>query len=133
MENPILQSRMKKLFTEAFTAIEIAEPLLSFDNDRSATDVHAIMLSKELTVIGIRNAGVVTGYALLHELTEGVSGDHIHLFNNDQIVLPSTSFPDIIDKLCSCQYCFVSVLDSAGAVISKVTDTYAGFILKKLA
>jgi len=119
MRNQILQSRMKKLFTEAFTAAEIAEPLLSFDNDRDAMDVRSIMSSKEVTVIGIRCDGVIAGFALLDDLSEGVCGNYIHPFANEQVISASTSFPDIIDKLCKWQYCFVSALDSIGAVICK--------------
>ncbi len=119
MGNQILRSRMKKLFTEAFTAVEIAEPLLSFDNDRNSKHVKQIIAANEQTVAGVRVDGVVAGFALLDELSEGICGDHIYPFDNEQIISVSTSFPDIIDKLCNWQYCFVSILDSIGAVICK--------------
>ena len=119
MGNHILQSKMKRLFTEAFTAAEIAEPLLSFNHDCPATDVRSTILSKEVTVAGIRSDGFIAGFVLLDELSGGACGDHIHPFDNDQVISASASFPDIIDRLCNWQYCFVSVLDSVGAVVSK--------------
>ena len=51
MNSELLQSRMKRLFTEGFTAMDIAEPLLSFDADKSAEHVRQFMSDGNLGVI----------------------------------------------------------------------------------
>jgi hypothetical protein len=118
VKNQILQSRMKKLFTEAFTALEIAEPLLSFDNDKNSEHVKQAIGAKNQTVAGVRIDGVVAGFVLLEDLSAGTCGEHIQTFSNN-VTTETASFPEVIDILSGSDYCFVSVLDSVSAVITK--------------
>jgi len=62
MDNTSLQVRMKRLFTEGFMAIDIAEPLASFDADKNAADTLQFMNKNNLDVVGVRRDGVVAGY-----------------------------------------------------------------------
>lgn len=118
MGNQILQSRMKKLFAEAFTAVEIADQLLSFDSDKNSEYVKQSITANEQTVAGVRVDGVVTGYVLLKDLTAGVCGDHIRRFSNN-VLTETASFPEIIDVLSDYEYCFISALDSVSGVVTK--------------
>ncbi len=47
-----LQTRMKRLFTEGFTAIDIAEPLVSFEADKNATEIRQFMVVNNIEVVG---------------------------------------------------------------------------------
>ncbi|MHC4268977.1 MAG: hypothetical protein ACYSTS_10975 [Planctomycetota bacterium] len=119
MDNTSLQVRMKRLFTEGFMAIDIAEPLASFDTDKCAIDTLQFMNKNNLEVVGVRRDGVVAGYVQQQDLTGGKCGDHMHYFDKG-IVLAETSFyPEVIDCLSRSRYCFISVLGSVGAVITR--------------
>ncbi len=119
MDNTSLQIRMKKLFTEGFMAIDIAEYLVSFDADKCAVDTLQFMNKNDLEVVGVRWEGVVAGYVQQQDLIDGRCGDHMHCFDKS-IVLAETSFyPEVIDCLSRSKYCFVSVFGSVGAVITQ--------------
>ena len=99
MDNTSLQVRMKRLFTEGFMAIDIAEPLASFDTDKCAVDTLQCMNKNDLEVVGVRRDGVVVGYVQPQDLIGGKCGDHMHCFDKG-IVLAETSFyPEVIDCL----------------------------------
>lgn len=119
MGNQILQFRMKKLFTEAFTTIEIAEQLLSFDSNRNSDEVKQILTEKKLNVAGIRIDGVVAGFVLLEDLTSGTCGNHMQPFSENLTLTETASFPEIIKVLSETEFCFVTLLGSVGAVITK--------------
>jgi hypothetical protein len=110
---------MKRLFTEGFTAMDIAEPLLSFDADKSAEHVRQFMSDSNLGVIGIRKDGVVTGYVQLENLADGNYADYVNYFDEGVVLHQTSSYRDVIDCLSRFKYCFVSVLGSVSAVITR--------------
>ena len=100
-------------------AIDIAEPLVSFDTDKCAVDTLQFMNKNDLEVVGVRREGVVAGYVQPQDLIGGKCGDHMHCFDKG-IVLAETSFyPEVIDCLSRSRYCFISVFGSVGAVITQ--------------
>ena len=119
MNSELLQSRMKKLFTEGFTAMDIAEPLLSFDADKPAKNVRQFMSDNNLDVVGIRKDGVVTGYVQLEDLADGNCADDMHYLDENIVLHQTSSYRDVIDCLSRSKYCFVSVLGSVSAVITR--------------
>ena len=73
---PLIESipaRLKKLSQEEFTAMDIAEPLVSFDEEKQTPEVKAFMAARDFDLIGVRRSDLVCGYALLDELAEGLS------------------------------------------------------------
>ena len=62
MERTSRNDRMRRLLTGGFTALDIAEPLMSFDAIRGATDVASKMAEQHLTVVGVRRDGIVAGF-----------------------------------------------------------------------
>ncbi len=119
MNSEPLQSRMKRLFAEGFTAMDIAEPLLSFDADKPAKNVRQFMSDNSLDVVGVRNDGVVIGYVQLEEMADGNCADYVHCFDEGVVLDQTSSYRDVIDCLARSKYCFVSVLGSVGAVITR--------------
>ena len=66
-----MQTRMKRLFTEGFTVLDIAEALVSFDADRNAVEVQRFMAENGLEIAGVRKDGLVSGYVRREELASG--------------------------------------------------------------
>jgi hypothetical protein len=114
-----LQTRMRRLFTEAFTVMDIAEPLISFDAPRPADEVGELMEQRHLRVVGVRDGGTVTGYVRREDLTHGTCGDHLQPFTDEQVVAESSSFPEVLAALEDSRYCFVSILNHVGAIVSR--------------
>ena len=120
-ESTLLQSRMKRLFTEGFTAADIAEKLVFFDSKRNADRVRLFMKEKGLEVVGVRRAGSVAGYVLREDLSGGSCGDCMRRFEGSSVLDSSTSLKEVMEALDSSSYCFVSVRGHVEAVIVRVS------------
>jgi len=119
MNTNFLQVRMQKLFTEGFIVLDISEALISFDADRDAAEIQRFMAEKNLSVIGIRKDGVVTGYTTKDKLTGGKCGDHIHTFDDKMVLSATSSLQEVMEALSANKYCFVSVLGKVGGIVSR--------------
>ncbi|MBW2072468.1 MAG: bifunctional (p)ppGpp synthetase/guanosine-3',5'-bis(diphosphate) 3'-pyrophosphohydrolase, partial [Deltaproteobacteria bacterium] len=82
MKTRFLQNRMKRLFTEGFTVLDIAEALVSFDADRSAAEVKQFMADNDLEIVGLRKDGLVSGYVRQEELLTGKCVDYLRSFTD---------------------------------------------------
>lgn len=102
--------RALRLFTEAFTAQDISELLVSFDNDTSAVKSQEVMYSKEWSVAGLRQGGLVTGYVLRDDLVSGYCGDYIREFATGQLVTGDAPLSDVVHVLTQHDFCFVDLL-----------------------
>jgi hypothetical protein len=84
----IKSSRLRRLFFEGFSALDIAEPLVSFDAESDAQTVRTFMLEKDFDLVGIRVDGLVNGYVRQDELTEGLCRDHLRAFTPEDDLVP---------------------------------------------
>ena len=115
-------SRLHRLFLEGFSAMDIAEPLVSFDASAEACTVRDFMAEKHFDLVGIRQEGLVSGYVRGEDLTGGQCLDHIRPFTPDDDLIPDTAnLIDVVKSLAINQQCFVTVLGRVGAIIT-LTD-----------
>ena len=121
MDREALQLRMKRLFTEGFTVLDIAEPLLSFDGSADAATAAAALERSRDPVGGVRHDGRVTGYVRASDLEAGgACGDHAREIDPDIIVQHQASLPEAVQRLGEEQeYCFVSVLGQIDAFVAR--------------
>ncbi|WP_456373689.1 HD domain-containing protein [Thiolapillus sp.] len=111
--------RVQRLFSEAFTAKDIAEPLPSFDGDRLARGVQALMQEAGLQVAGVRDRGIVVGYIRREELTGETCLDHSRGFSPDQQIYGDASLSEVILVLSRHDHCFVTMLNTVSGVITR--------------
>jgi hypothetical protein len=113
------RASIRRFIKEGFTAIDVAEALVSFDADQPAGRVAAFMREHDFDVIGVRQDGIVVGYARLEALTSGTCGDHILYFGTDQLVHDAAPLHRITSML-GCTACvFVSTLGTVGGIITR--------------
>ena len=78
-----LKSSLKdlhRLFDRSVTARHLAEPFVSFDGPRQATEVLTFMEEKDFDVVGVRWNGQLVGYVNRDELTGGTLDNHLRPF-----------------------------------------------------
>jgi len=115
-------SRLRRTFLEGFSAMDIAEPLVSFDDYAKSADVQQFMKDKGFNLVGVRQNGLVEGYVRREDLTSGTCGDHFNPFTPDDDLVPDTAnLIDVVKSLAINQQCFVTILDRVGAIIT-LTD-----------
>ena len=108
-----------RLFTESFTAQDIAEPIRSFDIDKPCKDIRPIMEKHQLDIICLRDKGVITGYVRQNDLNEGCCGDHLRPFRQGQVLSSDSSLSDIIHVLTLQQYGFIRMFDDVVGYVSR--------------
>ena len=110
---------LRKIFTENFSASDIAEPLLSFDDTTPAADVRAMMEERRFEVVGVRHKGVITGYARRDELGDGKCGDVLRSFDEAEVAPAAVSFPTIIAMLRDRPRLFLTTYGQVGGIVSR--------------
>jgi hypothetical protein len=114
-----LQIRMKRLFTEGFTVLDISENLVSLDADKNAAETKLYLSENNLDIVGLRNNGLVAGYIRRNELTDGKCSDHMHYFDEKLLISATSSLQEVLEILAESEYCFVSLLGKVGAIVTR--------------
>lgn len=118
----LISPRIVKVFRETFCAGDIFDPLISFDADRPAADVAAVLQHRQLAVAGLRVDGVVQGHALLAGLA--AAGDAparacLQPIAEAQRLDASAPLIDVVGVLTRHDRCFVSAFDAVVGVIER--------------
>jgi putative nucleotidyltransferase with HDIG domain len=117
--NTSQHTRLHRLFFEGFSALDIAEPLVSFDTFANALAVRQFLLERDFDLAGVRRDGLVCGYARREALTSGCCGDHLVPFCADNDLVDETaSLIEVVRSLAINRQCFVTILDQPGAIIT---------------
>jgi HD domain-containing protein len=113
--------RAVRLFSQAFVAEDIAEPLKSFDGERRVDDVISLMDLQKLEIAGVRQGGAVVAAVRRNDLseTDDLLGKQASPISRGQIVSGSCPLSEIGMVLSRHQYCFVTTLESIGGVITR--------------
>jgi hypothetical protein len=110
---------VKRLFTEAFTARDIAEPLASFDADADSSAVRAAMTARGIAIIAVRQAGRVTGFAETGSLVGGTCGQNRRALDEATIVIDSAPLLKVLLELKDAPYLFVTMLGEVAGIITR--------------
>lgn len=108
-----------KLFTEAFSALDISEPVRSFDALRSSAEILALMELHGLEFVCLRRLGIICGYAKKEDLHGKLCGDHMRLFRPGQTISADSSLVDVIHILTLQRYGFITVLGEVAGYFSR--------------
>lgn len=116
----ISEKQFERLFTDLFSARDIAEPLLSFDNEKIATEIQAVLAERHKDVASIRVDGMVTGYVRQSDLDRSPDARlAIRTFTVDQVVSGGSSLFDVTHVLNRHDHCFVTSLGEVAGVICR--------------
>lgn len=110
---------LSRLFFKGFTAMDLAEPLVSFDAEAEALQVRQFLLDRDFDRVGVREEGLVRGYARREALTAGRCGDHLVPFGAEgELVSESASLVAVVGALAVHQACFVTLLEQPAAIVT---------------
>ncbi len=119
--SPIPQPHFKRLFAEMFTAKDLAEPLLSFDAEKSCTEVFKALDIYQQQVASIRVHGAVRGFIQKYQIADVQHdcAEHIRHFSVDQVIAGDAPIFDVIHILTRHNYCFVQLLGDVVGFIDR--------------
>jgi hypothetical protein len=117
-ELSLSQRRVQRLFTDAFTARDIAEPLRSFDIELPAARVNEVLAAFGLEVAGLRRDGRVVGY-VENKLAQARGQGLPRPFSPGQVVPGDAPLSDVIGILTRYDFCFVTAMGDVAGVITR--------------
>jgi hypothetical protein len=113
-----ISEAVKRIFTEAFVARDIAEPLASFDAGASATEVRQSMQAKGLEVVGIRSKGEIVGYVTRLSLDDGPCGRSQRPLSEARVLADSASLLSVLTAMNQAPFLLITVLGAVGGIIT---------------
>lgn len=112
-------SDLQRLFARTITLRDIAEPLGSFDAGQSAAEVGRFMDQRGYDVVGVRQEGVVTGFAARTELADGPLGLHRLSFGAGDVLPDSEPLLAAFAALRERRHVFITVLGHVGGIVTR--------------
>ena len=119
---PVTNPQFKRMFNELFTAKDIADPLLSFDGDKTSLDVFKALSAYNQEVASVRIHGAVRGFLQHTDVgaeNHDACAERIRRFTVDQVIDGEASMSDVIHILTRHTYCFVQILGDIVGVIDR--------------
>ena len=114
---PTTIQSLRRVFYDSFVARDLAEPLASFDRTADVGIVREFMVSRPLTVVGLREFGVMTGYIEQDHIDDRPLGQQLVDLSEATIVTTNTSLRDIVQRLNDNRFVLVSTLGQPVGVI----------------
>ena len=68
---------LRRVFTEAFHARDLAEPLVSLDAATPTAEALRLMHARDFEVVGVRQDGLIVAYLGREPACEGTCGEHL--------------------------------------------------------
>lgn len=113
------QPRVMRLFTDAFSAQDVAEPLRSFDEARPLEEIASIMESHSLAVVGVNHDGLTKAYLARPFEGDGRCGAMAKQITRRQEVEGDATLTEVIHVLTHHDFCFVTLLGEVNGVVSR--------------
>jgi len=104
----------------AFTAQDIAEPLISFDCNNAVSEILKAMTVAQIEVAGLHKEGSLCGYVEAANLREETCEASRRDFVSSQVVRSESPLGEVIEVLTRHDSCFVSELEIVVGVISRI-------------
>lgn len=111
--------RTQRLFTAAFTAHDVAEPLRSFDAGQSSEDIASRLRAQGLPVAGLRRDGLCAGYVRAAQLTDGLASRVLRPFAPGQLLPGDAPLSAVIEVLSRYDFCFVTAMGDVPGVVTR--------------
>ncbi len=108
-----------RFFREAFTVLDVSQPVRSFDMDDSSAVVRRIMDEQSLEVVCLRYQGVITGYVNRGDLGSGNCSEHLCKFRTGQVMPGNGSLSALVRALTAHEHAFVMVLGEVVGVAGR--------------
>lgn len=110
---------LRRLFARTITLRDIAEPLVSFDQDHAAAEVRAFLEQRGYDVVGVRVNGLVTGGASRDDLASGRLGEHRREFGREEVLSDSDPLLAAFAALRERRHFFITVLGQVGGIVTR--------------
>jgi len=110
---------LRRFFYDGFTAGDLAQPLISWDAERPAAEVRALMETACLRLAGIRRGGLVEGFVLRDQLDGGSCGDCASPFDSHHLIDPRAPLHEVVMALEDHDGLFLAPFGSVAGIVTR--------------
>lgn len=110
---------LKDLFERRITADAIAEEFVSFDSTMPVADAHAELHRLGFDIVGVAVDGRCTGYAMRHELGDGLLGDYRRPLSTLPFLPPETSLRTTVEMVYAAEHVIVSTPGDGLSIVTR--------------
>lgn len=111
---------IRRVFQEAFSAADIAQPLPSFDSGSSSEQVRTALTANAWEVAGVRTGGLVSGFVELHDLASESCGQHARTITDSLSVAGNLPLAPLVLRLKAQPRLFVEALGQISGIVGRV-------------
>jgi len=119
IRDPQSAARLSRTFSRGLSAADLAEPLVSLDENQPTELGASLMQRRKLTVLGVRSDGVVSGWVGEGDLANGTLGECARPFAQEEVLSESTSLDVVLCAFATAQQIFVEWRGEVAAVITR--------------
>ena len=112
-------SDLRQLFEQSINVREIAEPLASFDADANLAVIRSFMEERDFDLVGVREGGVVTGYALRSDLQGELLATNRLLITSAAILPDRASLLEVFELLRDRGFVIITVSGAAWGIVTR--------------
>jgi hypothetical protein len=113
-------ARLSRTFLQSLSAVDLAEPLLSLDENQPVSAAAELLRVQGVGVLGVRRAGAVAGWVAADDLNgSGPVGERMHEFGEGDVLGDNAGLDDILSAFGGAKHVFIEWLGEVMAVITQ--------------
>jgi hypothetical protein len=112
-------SRLSRTFSRSLSAVDLAEPLLSLDENQPVTLARELLKKRRVSVLGVRRAGLIAGWVAASDLEKQAVGECARGFRSEMILAEGAGLDAVIGALSNEEQVFVEWLGEVTGVITR--------------
>lgn len=120
IRDPQGAARLSHTFSQSLSVVDLAEPLLSVDENQPAAFAAEILKMRNAKLLGVRRAGLVAGWVQAADLNGGGTiGECAKEFRPEELLEASTGLAEVLGLLDAGEHVFVQWLGEVTGVITR--------------
>jgi len=119
IREPQSVARLSHTFSRSLSAVDLAEPLASLDDNQPVALGAALLQARNISVLGVRRAGLVAGWAGADDLRAGTLGECAHEFRRESVLDEAASLDVVLGALTAAEQVFIEWRGEVAAVITR--------------
>lgn len=112
-------ARLSHTFSQSLSAVDLAEPLLSADENQPVAFAAEILRTRNVKLLGVRRAGLVTGWVGAEDLKSETLGECAREFSPGELLEASAGVAAVLGSLQAGDHVFVEWLGEVTGVITR--------------
>lgn len=119
IREPQSVARLSHTFSRSLSAVDLGEPLASLDENQPIAMGAELMRARNVSVLGVRRAGLVTGWVGPDVLAGGTLGECAREFRREKVLDESASLDVVLGALAAVEQVFIEWRGEVAAVITR--------------